>query len=293
MTGFTQDHASEVRKLFFAKKWDETEKKIKGLPQELVEGDEFPYLIFLAKAQINQKKYAEAVASLHVAFARLRRPESLLEPRVLLGLCYAGMGKDELAFSYLKDAARAGAVQGYLLNEPEFEKLRSDKRFAEVREEFKRNTFPCEMDPNYSRLDFFVGNWEVFLDEGKTKVAVDSIFKVSRGCAIVENFYWTQGAAAGGGYQGKSFSFYDAPKQKVLMNWAGSNGDIRIFEEQHSSPNAIELLAITVYRKGLVHRKMKMNYNPTDDTIHQIIANSYDLGANWVVEWDAIFRRSK
>ena len=59
----------------------------------------------------------------------------------------------------------------------------------------------CSESERYSDLDFWVGEWDVFV--GDTRVGRNRIEKVLDGCALIE--HWS---AAGGG-DGKSLFFVD------------------------------------------------------------------------------------
>jgi hypothetical protein len=288
---FAQIGEEEITKLATEKKWSELEQKLLSVPLEKRLENRY-YSSALMFAQVNQKK-CEAVQNTFKELALYdTRPESLNDGRYLLAKCYLLDNNDGEALKLLRVASRFGGG-GQVLVDNSFSKLADNKDFQAIKSSIQENVRPCENNENYRKLDFFVGNWDIYLGDGyDQKVAVDTIEKVTRGCAILENFYYTAGKST---FTGKSFCFYDAPKQKFVMNWAGSSGDIRIFEETASSKNSMELMAITIGNSNrmLVHRKMKIDYNPTDDTIHQFIQNSYDLGKTWVTEWDALYRRQK
>ena len=58
---------------------------------------------------------------------------------------------------------------------------------------------PCEGDPDYHKLDFWVGTWDVYDNHDRT----DVVEKIVGGCATVEN--WREADGTG---EGKSSFYY-------------------------------------------------------------------------------------
>ena len=278
--------------LFTDGKWQEAEAALKSA---LAKGPDGQLTLLLGVSQANQKKYKEAIETLSPMYQMDIRSDKLNETRFQLAKCYAFSGNSNKAIAYLNEAAKHGARYAFRLNDSAFVNIKSLPEFQSAKKALEGNSSLCNTDKNYTKMDFFVGNWEVYLKDNNgeynQKVALDSNYKVTGGCAILENFKWT----GGGNFTGKSFCFFDAASQQFVMNWSGSSADIRIFKEIASGPNWMDLLAVTVSPniRYLVHRRMKMKYDPEKETLHQLIENSYDLGKSWEVEWDAVFKKVK
>ncbi len=67
-------------------------------------------------------------------------------------------------------------------------------------------------------FDFWIGEWEVYLADGKTRAGSNRIESILGGCVLLEN--WE--SASGGG--GKSFNHYWAQDQKWRQTWVDSQG---------------------------------------------------------------------
>jgi hypothetical protein len=67
-------------------------------------------------------------------------------------------------------------------------------------------------------FDFWIGEWEVYLTDGKTRAGSNRIEPILGGCVLLEN--WE--SASGGG--GKSFNHYWAQDQKWRQTWVDSSG---------------------------------------------------------------------
>lgn len=81
----------------------------------------------------------------------------------------------------------------------------------------------CSGEPGFDRLDFWLGDWVVFV--GEQRVGTNRIEKILSGCAIME--HWTD--IEGG--QGKSLFFYvpatDTWKQVWVTETATSPGGVK------------------------------------------------------------------
>ncbi len=80
----------------------------------------------------------------------------------------------------------------------------------------QENKFPCEADENYQKLNFWVGEWDVY-DKDNNLVGHNKIEKILHDCAIIEN--WT----SAGGNKGKSFFYYNNYKNEWNQVWITEN----------------------------------------------------------------------
>jgi hypothetical protein len=145
----------------------------------------------------------------------------------------------------------------------------------------------CEDDPTFQMLDFWVGEWNVFV--GEQQVGTNRIEKVLSGCAVIE--HWRD--AAGG--EGKSLFYYHAAAGAWKQVWVTENplvpggvkekqliatlegGAIR-FQGTISLPNGGSYLDRTTL-------------TPLDDArVRQVIEINRD-GQTWEVGFDAIYVR--
>lgn len=135
-----------------------------------------------------------------------------------LAKSHAERGDENAALMTLESAADAGLVNAKgLETDPEFADLRSDKRFAAVVKQVKRNAMPCEFDPKHRAFDFWIGEWDV-ADAHGTPQGVNSITKQENGCVLIEKW------AGAGGSSGMSMNFYDPAREKWVQQWVGADG---------------------------------------------------------------------
>jgi hypothetical protein len=245
----------------------------------------------LAMAQLKQAKYKEALNNFRDIY-ELELPGWFIdELRFEQAKIYAAINDTSKCLQFLEMAALNGADFNGRLSDSLFNVVRNASRFSAIIQKCKENETPCLYDDRYKQLDFFIGTWDVYTgDNYSQRVAVDTVTKFDGGCSIDERFRWL-----GGDYRGESLSFYDNTSQRFRMCWAGKSGDIRNFEAIYTSKDSIVFFAVTNSNsfRELLHRKLTMSYNPADETLHEYIENSYDLGKTWEAEFDALFRKAK
>lgn len=145
----------------------------------------------------------------------------------------------------------------------------------------------CAADQAYGILDFWVGEWEVFV--GEQRVGSNRIEKILSGCAILE--HWS----AAGGDEGKSLFYYQpatgewkqvwvtgAPsrpggvKEKTLVERL-PDGGVRFQGDIPIAGGGTYLDRTTLLPAG-------------DGTVRQVIERSTDGGETWEVGFDALYR---
>ena len=246
---------------------------------------------YLGMAQLKQSKYKEALTNFRDLYELDLSSNFKNELRFEQAKIYAALNDTAKSLQLLQAAATDGASFESRLKDTVFTALRNTSHFSAITEKYKENATPCLYDDKYKKLDFFIGTWDVYVgDNYADKVAVDTVTKFYGGCSIDEKFAWL-----GSDYVGESISFYDNMAQRFRMCWAGKSGDIRNFEEIYSGKDSIILLAVTVSdsKRNLMHRRMTITYNPSNETLHEYIENSYDLGKTWEPDFDALFKKVK
>ncbi len=150
---------------------------------------------------------------------------------------------------------------------------------------------PCSA-PVYRQFDFWIGEWEVYAQNGK-KAGDSKISLVLDSCIILEE--WTSASTSQGlRYAGKSFNTWNRASRQWQQTWVDNAG------------------STTEYLKGKYgDKKMIFQTNPfpfINDTIAVRRLTFYDLGSDkvrqhgeiskdnektWVTEYDLEYRRRK
>lgn len=234
-------------------------------------------------SQIKLRKYPQAKLSLEQA--KLHGYSPISQIHFNLAKCYAQMRKPASAVDQIKLANDNGFAQ--------FNRLKSDVEFASVlmrsdfQEEIKRamgNAYPCTVNPNYSKFDFWVGSWDVFTLQGQ-KIGHNEITKSIGNCAVHESY--TTGRA----YVGQSINYYDPIHKKWRQHWVGSSGDIIDFLETDEYDAALQFVGPSMVGPGQVVLKRMTFTTNKDGTVNQLFEVSQDEGKTWAIEYDLIYRR--
>lgn len=146
---------------------------------------------------------------------------------------------------------------------------------------------PCADDPRYSRLDFWVGAWDVFID-GEL-AGHNRIEKILDGCAVLE--HWT----GSGGGQGKSL-FYVGPGgrwQQVWVTVAATRpgGTKEKAERPAPDDGGMRFEGRIEGRDGTTWLDRTTLTPLPDGSVRQLIEVSMDGGESWRATFDAVYRR--
>lgn len=199
---------------------------------------------------------------------------------------YSRLKQADKAFEWLEKTVTAnGQVMRNFESDADLENLRTDARFANLREKVDRAVKPCQFSDHSRQLDFWIGKWDVFAPNGQ-KAGVNIIEPFADGCSLMEN--WT---ATGGG-NGKSINYYDAATQKWYQHWIGSGGGaVRYegsfkdgamrFEAETTAPNGQKVLNRLTFSKN------------DDGSVRQFAEISNDGGKTWNVSYDLKYVKAK
>ena len=144
----------------------------------------------------------------------------------------------------------------------------------------------CEDSMLYHDLDFWVGEWDVYVDN--RLVGRNRVEKILDGCAIME--HWS----ARDGVDGKSLFFVDYNGHWVqvwVTQWARTPGGVKEKLMVTDAPEG------TVRYQGVVRHPEagewldRTTLIPNEDgTVRQVIEISEDNGETWNPTFDAIYR---
>lgn len=146
----------------------------------------------------------------------------------------------------------------------------------------------CGEQPAFAALDFWVGDWEVFV--GAQKVGEDRVQKTLNGCAITES--WT---AANGG-EGLSLFYVDPAdlgwRQVWVTGRALAPGGVKEKRLIETLPDGGLRFQGTVRdTAGRVWLDRTTLTPLPDGTVRQRIEISRDGGETWEATFDAVYRR--
>lgn len=186
-----------------------------------------------------------------------------------------------IAFANLDSAIEAGySSYAELDTLMDFNNIRSDQRFKEIRERVFGNYFPCMVNPKAREFDFWVGDWDVYVTGTKNYAGHNTIQIISGGCALLEN--WENSAGTG-----KSINFIDPVTNKWKQIWVGSYAaGIQEFVNGEYKDGAMRFVFETTDAQGNKQVGRFIFYNESSGQVRQFNATSNDNGKTWVTSYD-------
>ncbi|WP_369999645.1 tetratricopeptide repeat protein [Winogradskyella sp.] len=233
---------------------------------------------FMAISYANLNEHKKAIENFKIA-----KTSGLNSPNVLLGLAksYSAENNAEKALEELKVLDSLQVPFFRQLEDSVFDMLKDNDQFKSLKKNMYKRANPCEFDNNYRKFDFWVGEWDVYI-QGQ-KIAESSITNTNGNCGILEN--WRPTNSNGG----NSISYYDPADKKWKQNWV-AGGSVSHYEEpENYSDGDIQLIA-----KGNNNWfRMIWTYNKIDDTVRQTQESSTDEGRTWTMGFDGLYKRKQ
>lgn len=237
----------------------------------------------------NLGRYKEAITAYEEAEDLKFAPQAT---RYNLACSYARLNDPDRAIGWLDLAVEAGYSNMHSLkNDSDLVSIRSDERFAAILERADKLSRPCENDPAFGVLDFWLGEWDV-LDKDSNIVASNIIERILDGCAVTEHWIGKDG------FEGRSLFYYNNISARWTQVWitglAASPGGLK------------EKYLVALYDDGAVRFQGeypsvtgalildRTTLTPlADGRVRQIIERSADGGNSWVVGFDAYYVRKR
>jgi len=137
--------------------------------------------------------------------------------------------------------------------------------------------------PEYRQFDFWVGEWDVTLPDGKP-AGINRIEPILGGCALRES--WT----GVGGLSGTSYNVYDRSRKVWHQTWVDGQGGLLQLEGGFAG-GRMTLEGETVDSAGGKSRQ-RIVWEPSGEgEVRQLWEASEDGGKTWKVVFDGKYRK--
>lgn len=201
---------------------------------------------------------------------------------------YALKNEKQKAIAELDSAVSAGYSNLSEMDSlKEFNSLRSEPSFAELRKRMYAIAYPCMADPHAREFDFWAGEWDVYPTGTNTLAGQSVVQIISGGCGLLEN--WTSPASTG-----KSINYIDPVTNKWKQAWAGSYAaGIQEFVNGEYKDSAMRFVFEykDVQGRRIIGRFIFYNEGPNQ--VRQFNETSADNGKTWTTAYDFTYIRKK
>lgn len=243
----------------------------------------------LGQAYYMMREYRKAAATWEKVEARDYRTQTV---RYNLASAYAQMRDSEKAFTWLAQALEAGFSRVEILkSDTVFAALRLDERFAKVLELADQNARPCEYESTYRVLDFWLGDWEVFVNENQP-IGTSRIEKLVNGCALEERFEQNDG------FVGVNLFYFNNITGEWKMIWVtGAAPALGGLKEKvmaaRSDDGGVRFLCELPAPDGGTILDRSTITPRSADRVDMVIQQSRDGGDNWMTTFAGYYQRVK
>jgi hypothetical protein len=141
---------------------------------------------------------------------------------------------------------------------------------------------PCSSE-QHRQFDFWVGRWDVTLEQGKPAGRND-IQKILGGCALLENWTGAQGGT------GKSLNFYDAVDGLWHQTWIdGSGGALFLAGKFANGAMRLEGRRPATPKQPAIRHRITWTPLP-DGAVRQLWESASEGKDDWTVQFDGVYR---
>lgn len=143
--------------------------------------------------------------------------------------------------------------------------------------------------PAHRALDFWLGQWRVFVTGTTAEVGASTITREDDGCVIAERF--RSDAAA---YSGHSLNSYSEQTQHWEQFWVDNTGDITHFIGNARSNGGMQMTAeddVGPNQPTPIFSRITWSVN-ADGSVRQHGEASHDRGVTWADRYDLTYKRA-
>ncbi len=236
-------------------------------------------------ANMHLEKYDKAVKSLETAKKNGLRTFALYYN---LSKNYLKIGKVDMALDELQETAEAGSAGYTYIESDDFKSVFENERYKSIKQKMYANFYPCKFDKNYRKFDFWLGEWDVYIANGKgPKIAESSITLSNGDCGILENYRPQRFAG------GNSISYYDSSDKRWKQEWVAGGSTSHYVEPENYTEGNMQLVAPAQSPQGKPTLLRMIYYKNDDGSVRQLMQSSADNGKNWNAVFDGLYKKKK
>jgi tetratricopeptide (TPR) repeat protein len=274
-----QDLKKTAQEKFSNQQWEEAAKAYQKYLKKN-EGDSADYYnLALSKSRLNEFDKA-------IEYFKEAKERNYNAQFIYWGIAksYAQLNDQPNAISTLKEGASNGLGFFTLLQtDPAFADYQGIPELKEILDKVELNAYPCLTNENYRHFDFWLGEWDVYVQGNK--VGENSITMAKGGCAIHENYTTARN------YAGQSINFYDPIDKLWHQHWVGSSGDTYNYLETKREEGMLQFKSKFMNPGGNITLSRLTFTLLEDGTVRQLFESSSDDGETWTSAFDGIYKK--
>lgn len=223
-------------------------------------------------------KFGDASKALGIAKSLSYQPSVSVD--IFLARTYAMMRDDASMYHILDSLGDQGFANISVLQGPAFNDYTDSDTFKNILDKVQRNNSPCRYADIYKKLDFWLGEWEVFTNGNK--VANSLITKSEDDCILFEDYHTLYG------FMGRSMNYFDPSDSLYKQRWIDMRNSHTVFIEEESRDGYLSMVADL---PGGARSKMSYTYDEADDSVVQTVETSSDGGSTWTMQFQGQYVR--
>jgi hypothetical protein len=144
---------------------------------------------------------------------------------------------------------------------------------------------PCEADSSFHRLDFWVGDWDVY-DPSGAPAGRSVLEKILKGCAISVDWHEADGSG-----EIREIFFYEKARKTWHQVWISDAGPTKERGSIEEGPGgSVRFLGEIHELDGRSHLDRSTVTPGKDGGVHQLIEVSTDGGSSWRTVFEGEYR---
>jgi len=154
--------------------------------------------------------------------------------------------------------------------------------FSQNQELKEIKTNPCKYGTMFKRLDFWLGDWDVYVKDAK--IGTSSITKSDDGCTLYEDYKTFKG------FLGRSMNYLDATDSLYTQIWIDKFNNKTIYKEIKSK---IGYLQMGAKQNEKTFLRMTYLLDNSNGNVTQTMESSTDKGKEWKVIFLGIYKKKE
>lgn len=143
-----------------------------------------------------------------------------------------------------------------------------------------QKSFPCRYGDEYKPLDFWLGEWDVYVDDKMS--ATSSITKSEGGCTLHEDFKTLNG------FYGRSMNYYDPSDKRYTQIWIDKFNNITVFKAIETKEGYLKMQADD--GAGTL-TNLDYTLDPQSGDVTQTMEGSKDGGKTWKKSFTGVYKK--